>query len=240
MAVPLRSGHGISWGLRPDRTVPERHRDRRAARRVRPHAAAGAVDDALRPLRGGQPGRRAPEPHDRQLGDAGGLRAEAARHRHREAGGHPRARRRGRGVQPGTIDREDRAIVRKFTKPVEVEPTRRPATPPTASPSTTAVTGRPDPRPGAGVVRLRGAPGRRPAASTRSSSVRSSTLRLPEGRGHAGAPHGGHPHELRRLTRADRRCRRRPGSRAWCWPEVGRAAWAATRRWSSWTAGRWR
>ena len=82
------------------------------------------MDDAVRALRGRQPRRRPAQPDDAQLGDAGVVRAEAGRHRRREARGDPRAGRpRAACSACDTIDREDRAIVRKFTKPVEVEST---------------------------------------------------------------------------------------------------------------------
>ena len=71
----------------------------------------------------GQPGRRPPQPHDPELGHAGELRAQAGRHRGREDGAHPRAgRATGGSFTLNTVSREDRAIVRKFTKPVEDDP----------------------------------------------------------------------------------------------------------------------
>ncbi len=70
----------------------------------------------------GSPGRGAAQRHDPQLGDAGELRAEAGRDRRGEGGLHPRADHRRRGLLLNVLSREDRAIVRKFVKPVEVDP----------------------------------------------------------------------------------------------------------------------
>ena len=98
------------------------------------------------------------------------------------------------------IDREDRAIVRKFTKPVEVDLAAKTLNefPYLDGPITGA--------PGAGAVgrvrRVRGAAvgrGRQPHAVPRRGRQR----RLPQARGHRGPPHGGHADELRRLTARD-------------------------------------
>ena len=94
------------------------------------------------------------------------------------------------------IDREDRAIVRKFTKPVEVDLA---ASTMNGFAFHDGHDGRSGARPGRGLPRLRGARarrGRRPHVVRR----RDRRLRVPEGRGDRGPAHGGHPHELRRVS----------------------------------------
>ena len=168
----------------------------RVAGRVRQAATAGAVEDAERALRRRAPDGRATQRHDHQLGHAGVVRAEARRRQRRAGRRSPTSSSRTGGVftrQPRSP--EDRAIVRKFTKPVEVDldaPTLN------GFPFHDGVTGRPILDQAVAYVdcevRQTGR-GRRPHPLRR----RGRRLRLPGRRGHAGAAHGGHPHELRRL-----------------------------------------
>ena len=58
---------------------------------------------------------------DAQLGVAGELRTEAGRHQRGEDRLHPRADRGREGVQLNLLPQEERAAVRKFVKPVEVD-----------------------------------------------------------------------------------------------------------------------
>ena len=108
-----------------------------------------------------------------------------------------------------TVSREDRSIVRKFTKPVEVDDGRED---PQRLPVPRRRHRRADPRPGAGLHRVRGPP----AGRRRQPHVlhrRGRRLRLPGRRGHPGPPHGGHPHELRRLNLHDLERRQPPAQR---------------------------
>ena len=98
------------------------------------------------------------------------------------------------------IDREDRAIVRNFTKPVEVDLTARTLN---GLPLHIGVTGAPILDQSIASLTPRSATRCRPT-TTLSSSVRSPTARTSEGRGqHVGAQYGGHQDEL---SRADRYC----------------------------------
>ena len=96
-----------------------------------------------------------------------------------------------------TIDREDRAIVRKFTKPVEVDADAMTLN---GFEFRDGLTGAPILAMAVAYVdcevRQRGRDGW-PHLLHR----RGRRLRLPEGRGHGSPAHGGHPHELRRLSR---------------------------------------
>ncbi len=66
--------------------------------------------------------RRAPERHDAELGHPGVVRPEGARGRDRDIGAYTHELvAASRVFCLNIIDREDRAIVRKFTKPVEVD-----------------------------------------------------------------------------------------------------------------------
>ena len=100
------------------------------------------------------------------------VRPEAAGHQRREDGVHPRAHRRGRRLRPQHVAREDRAIVRKFTKPVEVDIDARTLN---GFPFHDGAHRRADPRPGR--RRTSTARSARPSrsATTRCSSARSST-----------------------------------------------------------------
>ena len=81
-----------------------------------------------------------------------------------------------------TIDREDRAIVRKFTKPVEVDLEARHRANGFAFHDGADGRARSSTRPWRGSTARYASPSR--WETTRCSSARSSTLRLPEGRGH--------------------------------------------------------
>ena len=114
-----------------------------------------------------------------------------------------RTDRRGGQLHINTVSREDRAIVRRFTKPTEHDP---------AAGTLNGVPVHDGPT---------GAPILDQAVAWIAAEVRQAVdcgghtllrgrggrLRLRPGRGHAGAAHGGHPHELRGL-------RWRPASRS--------------------------
>src|SRR5262249_40679945 len=95
---------------------------RRSPRRIRPLATTVAVEDAERALCGRHHRSRRPaQRYDHELGDADLVRPEMDRHQRGEQCVHARTHRGERRVALNLVDREDRAIVRKFTKPVEVD-----------------------------------------------------------------------------------------------------------------------
>ena len=198
--------HGSCWWHRSDRSLPGAGGGhRRGARRVRPAAAAGAVD---MPYGLYVVGSRAGERRNLMTTNwvtqvsfepkliGVGIEKPAVTHELIAEGGV---------FTVNTIAREDRAIVRKFTKPCEWD---RGRLDPQRLPVPRRRHRRADPQPGPGLPRLRGAPGRR-GRQPHVLHRRGRRRRLPgRRRGHRGPPHGGHPDELRRLTRCARLRRR--------------------------------
>ena len=94
------------------------------------------------------------------------------------------------------IDREDRAIVRKFTKPVEVDLDARTLN---GFEYTEAVTGAPVLAQSVAYLDCR-VTQRVAGGGARLLHRRGGRRCVLQGRGHPGAAHGGHPDELRRLS----------------------------------------